>query len=332
MREPVIERVLVGAALLAASLTAVAADRTAEEWLGRMADAVRTLNYQGTVVYRTGERLDTMRVLHRYTDEGGEEERLVSLTGDAREILRKNGQVMCLLPREQVVMIDERGERALMPQLTEGGLDTLGQHYRFAEGAIDRVADRACQGVSMTPRDAYRFGYQLCIDTATGVPLRIALMDGRRQMLEQFLFTSITFPESIPDAAFQPAIDTSDFRVLRHGADQPGAPSVDDAETARWEITDLPPGFRVAGQSTRLFPGATQPVSHILLTDGLATVSVFAAVSELPTKVFQGVSNIGAVHAYGRMIDAYHVAVVGEVPAQTVEQIGDNLRRVAATP
>jgi len=94
----------------------------------------------------------------------------------------------------------------------------------------------------------------------------------------------------------------------------------------------VPPGFRVVGQSTRLFPGASTPVTHILLTDGLATVSVFAAENKLPAKVFRGVSSIGAVHAYGRMVDDHHVAVVAEVPARTVEQIGNSLRRTTDSP
>ena len=83
--------------------------------------------------------------------------------------------------------------------------------------------------------------------------------------------------------------------------------------------------------ATRVFSAST-PVTHILLTDGLATVSVFAAENKLPAKVFRGVSSIGAVHAYGRMVDDHHVAVVGEVPARTVEQIGNSLRRTTDSP
>ena len=326
-----LQRLTIAVAVAASSAAgwSQAADRSAQDWLAQMSDAVRTQNYEGVVVYRTGDQLETMRVIHRFAD-GQEDERLISLTGDAREIVRRDGEVRCLLPRERVVMIDERGQSALLPKVSTVGLETLGAHYEFARGVVDRVADRACQGVQLSPRDAYRFGYQLCIDVLTGVPLRIALLNGEGDSLEQFLFTSVGYPESIVDQALEPAIDTQGFREIRHGGLQSAPTAAEQA--AFWEVTDVPPGFRVVGQSTRLFPGASTPVTHSLLTDGLATVSVFAAENKLPAKVFRGVSSIGAVHAYGRMVDDHHVAVVGEVPARTVEQIGNSLRRTTDSP
>ncbi len=318
-----LQRLTIAVAALATSAPLWAADRTPQEWLAEMSDAVRTQNYEGVVVYRTGEQLETMRVVHRFS-EGQEDERLISLTGDAREIVRRDGEVRCLLPRERAVMVDERGQSALLPKVSTVGLETLGSHYEFSPGVVNRVADRACQVVGLKPRDEFRFGYQLCIDVQTGVPLRIALVNGDGDSLEQFLFTAVTYPDSIPDQAFVPAIDTTGFREIRHRGEASSAESA----KGQWEVTELPPGFKLVGQSTRLFPGAAKPVSHLLLTDGLATVSVFAAENKLPTKVFRGVSSIGAVHAYGRMVGDYHVAVVGEVPAQTVEQIGDHLTRI----
>jgi len=321
-----LQRLTIAVAVLATAAPLWAADRTAQDWLAEMSEAVRTRNYEGVVVYRTGEQLETMRVVHRFS-EGQEDERLISLTGDAREIIRRGGEVRCLLPRERAVMVDERGQSALLPKVSTVGLETLSTHYDFSRGVVNRVADRACQGIALKPRDEFRFGYQLCIDVQTSVPLRIALVNGQGDALEQFLFTAVSYPEAIPDQAFVPAIDASGFREIRHRSEAAGGAEV-EASDGGWEITELPPGFKVVGQSTRLFPGASTPVSHLLITDGLATVSVFAAENKLPTKVFRGVSSIGAVHAYGRMVGDYHVAVVGEVPAQTVEQIGNRLNRI----
>ena len=326
-----LQRLTIAVAVAASSVvgSSQAADRSAQDWLAKMSEAVRTQNYEGVVVYRTGEQLETMRVIHRFSN-GQEDERLISLTGDAREIVRSDGEVRCLLPRERVVMVDERGQSALLPKVSTVDLETLRLHYEFSRGVVDRVADRACQGVALSPRDEFRFGYQLCIDVLTGVPLRIALLDGQGDALEQFLFTSVGYPETILDQALEPAIDTEGFREIRHGGPEP-TPRLED-DLSHWMVESLPPGFRVVGQSTRVFPGAQTPVTHILLTDGLATVSVFAAESKLPAKVFRGVSSIGAVHAYGRMVDEFHVAVVGEVPARTVEQIGNSLSRTTPAP
>lgn len=148
-----LQRLTIAVAVAASSVvgSSQAADRSAQDWLAKMSEAVRTQNYEGVVVYRTGEQLETMRVIHRFSN-GQEDERLISLTGDAREIVRSDGEVRCLLPRERVVMVDERGQSALLPKVSTVDLETLRLHYEFSRGVVDRVADRACQGVALSPR------------------------------------------------------------------------------------------------------------------------------------------------------------------------------------
>ncbi len=88
-----LQRLTIAVAVAASSAAgwSQAGDRSAQDWLAQMSDAVRTQNYEGVVVYRTGDQLETMRVIHRFAD-GQEDERLISLTGDAREIVRRDGE------------------------------------------------------------------------------------------------------------------------------------------------------------------------------------------------------------------------------------------------
>ncbi|MEQ8663969.1 MAG: sigma-E factor regulatory protein RseB domain-containing protein, partial [Gammaproteobacteria bacterium] len=74
---------------LAAALAGlpVAFAGTAQGWLEDMHDATRHLNYDGVFVYQRGAQLDTMRLVHRYHDDV-EQERLISLSGPAREVIR----------------------------------------------------------------------------------------------------------------------------------------------------------------------------------------------------------------------------------------------------
>lgn len=68
-------------------------------------------------------------------------------------------------------------------------------------------------------------------------------------------------------------------------------------------------------------------VEHLLVSDGLTVISVFSAERPTPSKALNGVSQIGAVNAYGRMIGSFHITVVGEAPPETVKMIGDNLKQ-----
>ena len=105
--------------------------------------------------------------------------------------------------------------------------------------------------------------------------------------------------------------------------------SVPGAAESRWEVTRLPSGFRMEEHDQHPMPHAPRPVDHLVFSDGLAMVSVF--IEKLDGKeahgAWSGASRMGAVNAFGRHYEGYEVTVVGEVPAATVRQIGESLRR-----
>ena len=73
------------------------ADPEAMKILERMGIASKQLNYQGVFAYQTGNSLQSIRIIHR-ADDQGETERLVSLNGAAREVIRTNDLVTCIFP------------------------------------------------------------------------------------------------------------------------------------------------------------------------------------------------------------------------------------------
>src|SRR5574337_135751 len=75
-------------------------------WLGRMAAAGQRLNYSGTFTYQSGNRSETSRIVH-FRDGAGEFERLETLDGSPREVIRNNGEVRCVLPAQKTVIIDQ---------------------------------------------------------------------------------------------------------------------------------------------------------------------------------------------------------------------------------
>ena len=63
-----------------------------QEWLKKMHHAAHTLNYEGTFVYGQKDQLSSMRIIHS-ADEKEEKERLVSMDGSGREVIRKGDSV-----------------------------------------------------------------------------------------------------------------------------------------------------------------------------------------------------------------------------------------------
>ena len=75
----------------------------------------------------------------------------------------------------------------------------------------------------------------------------------------------------IPDSELIPAVRTDGMRWVRQG------PSHDNASPAlaAYRASQLPPGFHLTVAGAQILGGASVPASHLVYSDGLATVSVF---------------------------------------------------------
>src|SRR5215212_2990187 len=100
------------ACVLSLAASAHASDSDTLGWLKKMAAASRQLNYSGTIVYQHGGHVETSRVVHYVNSAGGEFEKLETLDGPPREVIRSNDQVICYLPAARVVLVEERNRSA----------------------------------------------------------------------------------------------------------------------------------------------------------------------------------------------------------------------------
>jgi len=316
-------RLLLGAALVAAGLGTARADE-ATEWLMRINQAGRERNYDGVFVYLHGNQMEAMRIVHQA--QGGElSERLYSLNGEAREVIRDAREIWCYLPGRKLGVRElrkasDRSFPAFLPD-TERML----QHtYSVELGPRDRIADRSARVLVVMPRDQYRYGYQLWADESTALLLKANLIDERGEPLEQYMFTHVTIGEPIAPEALAPRTPRSD--LVWHGekaADGEQAP-----KKGVWFVEPLPAGYRPAGDVLRRPPSKSGYVRHLVFSDGIATVSVFIERRAGGEPPMEGLSHMGAVHAFGRVLDGdWQVTVVGEVPAATVREIAAAVRR-----
>ena len=69
-------------------------------WLERMNHALATRNYDGTFFHLRNDKVETLRIVHRVED-GKVAERLVSLDGSGREIIRNDEELTCYLPDQR---------------------------------------------------------------------------------------------------------------------------------------------------------------------------------------------------------------------------------------
>jgi sigma-E factor negative regulatory protein RseB len=309
------------------------------EWLEKMNKALATRNYDGTFFHISEGRVETMRIVHRVRS-GRVTERLQSLDGSGREFVRANDELTCYLPDQHTVLVEPRQDRGpflgSLPQFDS----TVGDFYRIESLPATHILGRAVKGIAVNPKDQFRFGYRLWLDEKTAMPLKTQLCDSRGQVIEQIFFARLDMPENIPDSDLAPTVHTDGMRWVRQGASADSA----SAALAAYRASQLPPGFRLTVQGAQTIGGASAPASHLVYSDGLATVSVFveeqiASISSITVpgdsaaqvqppaqSPMQGLARVGSGFAYSTVVQGHQVTAVGEVPAQTVEFIAHSVK------
>lgn len=299
-----------------------------KEWLERMNKALTTRNYVGVFTHVRGTRAETLRIIHRVRGRDVSE-RLLSLDASGREFIREGDELTCYFPDKRTVLVERRSPDGpllgALPSLAEGD----SQVYEIRGGERERMLGRTTRVVALHPRDEYRYGYRLWIDEQTSMPLKTQLCDQSGQVIEQILFSSIDLPERIPDSMFKPQVDASSYRWLR--ADR----RVASATTpALWDAMRLPPGFRIASRANQSLPGSSEPVAHLVFTDGVASVSVFVEPRKADARP-EGPARVGSSSAFTTVVDDHQITVVGEVPPNTVKfiatQVKSTSRKSSAT-
>lgn len=299
-------------------------------WLTKMAAASRSLNYSGTIVYQHRNQIETSLVVHYVNAAGGEFEKLEALDGPPREVVRSNDQVICYLPANRTVLIEERNRSARnFPAVVPESLGGIRESYDIRKGDVARVANYDCQWIALVPRDQLRYGRRFCAEVASGLPLRAQTLNEKGEPVESFAFTQLTIGGSFNrDRVRSKYADKSraqKWRVEKSGFSSAVTTSGDSG----WVLTNPLPGFRKLMEARRSIGGRSGAISQIVFSDGLAAISVFVEPHERSAP--PALSHQGAVNIYTRSQGGHVVTVLGEAPAATLKHIAGSLEQKPTT-
>ncbi len=307
----------------AVALPAIAS-ASADQWLERMNQALHTLDYEGRFVYQHGNTLEAMYLSHK-VEHGQERERLISLTGLPREVVRDADGVVCLVAGRVSPDTGRPRDTVQLSPVQPIRPDRLSHYYRFELGDTQRVADRLGQSISILPQDDLRYGYWLLLDQDTGLPLAAATLDAAGNRISQLLFTELQVG---PVSRHPPQGLGTHGEITRWVT--PAAASDGESNT-RWQFRDLPGGFVETRYRRRIMGNDRHAVEHFVFSDGLATVSVYIEQDRDPD-FRPGLSRLGAVVALSKEIPGHQVTAVGEVPERTLGRFLDGIQPASGEP
>lgn len=309
---------LLGALLFFASPVQAGQDADGLDWLKVAIIAGHQTNYSGVFVYQHDDHVETSRITHVVGGDG-EYERLESLDGPKREIVRHHGEVWSYVGH-QLVQMDNQSGIGKFPSLPPEQLTALGANYHARLQGVERVAGYDAQTILFYPKDNFRYTHKIWVHNDSGLMLKAAVLGSRQQLIEQYAFTQLQIGGKLDaswtkrDAARRSAVKQSDI----HRAGVP--------VNSGWVADGFPPGFQKIQEIQRPMHGNHAPVTQIVYSDGFGAISIFIEVSDNDEDDVEGLSSRGAVSLYHKVVGDHLFTVVGEVPPHTVMRVLNSIR------
>lgn len=285
-------------------------DAEAASWLQRVSDASRKLPYQGIFVMQMGDRMQTVEV-ENHTGGISSATRLVVLDGQPREIHCSRNESVTLAWGAKGQRLERRLGSRHFPDLLPERAGKLVAHYILNLGGIDRVAGRECQVLELVPRDGYRWGFEVCADQLTGLPLRAMMVDGEGRTLVQYAFVKVrNGAVGKPDPNLPGPLPFEDLKPVDSGPVMARA---------------LPAGYEKVVAIKRKLPNRQGEVEHWVFSDGLNHISMFVEPAPRNPVGLKGQSARGMLNLLTRKLGRYQVTVLGDAPLPAVEMVAKHL-------
>lgn len=310
--------------ILLTSITTHADTNEAGQLLERMEKAAEKLNYEGVFSYPAGKSLQSIRIIHRGSEEG-EVERLISLNGAAREVIRNNDFMTCIYPEGKSVQPHHRPLGGGFPSDFLNRLAIALPYYQLTMGQEERIAGHHTQELVVKPQDNYRYGYRLWVDKDSDLLIQSDLVDEEGNILETFAFSSVEMGQDIPEQSLQTQTPGNKMTWKRHKRNL-NTLAVVKNDNSEWQVKWLPEGFVLVMQKNRFKAKNGASVEHSVYSDGLSSISIFIEKMQSQHGHLRGGSTMRAANAYGTISNGHFVTVVGEVPARTVEKVGNAIQ------
>jgi sigma-E factor negative regulatory protein RseB len=306
-------------------LLAFAASSHAEElpanldWLEVVAFARHQTDYSGVFVYQYDNRVETTSIIH-VNQPDGEYEKLESLDGPQREIISHDGRIWGFVNHKLVQLGSNYGHGSF-PSLLPEQLAALKANYKAKLLGMARVAGYNTQVILFKPIDNLRYAHEIWVHTDSGLLLKAAVLGDNNKVEEQYAFTQLQIGGKI-DRSW---IKQCDEAAAKQKEAPPTNADIKPVNSG-WVADMLPSGFKKTLEIERPMHGRHAPVTQMVFSDGLSSISIFIEPNDRDEDDEDGLSSRGAVNLYHKVLDKELITVVGEVPPRTVMQVLDSVR------
>lgn len=292
---------------------------SAQAWLAKMSDAVKSLNYSiSFILLKPGVDSQPYLWRHGVKEDGIEVEQLNLLNGPGREVVRIGNKVSYFEPNVPPYSLQSSVINGPFPSEFFQRPEKLLSGYEFIMVGRSRIAGRAAQQIRILSKDKSRFGLNVWLDQETGLLLKMNLVGQESQLLEQIQVTGLQVTEE-PDPFFAKIEPEMLPEVVSF--------SPISAIDSPWTINYLPKGMTVVKRDLRRLAGSGEVVEYAMLSDGLVDISVYMQqrANAKPQNNLVGTvqSDTLLTVEHGEL----NITVIGKLPPATANAIAKSIER-----
>lgn len=288
------------------------------QWLEKMSQAMKTLNYQGTVIFAKNGRVDTMKYFHATNENGQEQERLLSLNSPMREVVRDAGKVHCIFLDSNKALIDHRPiSRSFLVEVPTD-FSALEDIYQYSFAGEELVAMLPAMIISIEAKDKNRFRRKIWIDKQYFLPLKEEVYNLDGKPVKQVVFVDLHVGTQLPFVEIDEKTKNITIENIHQIDSSMSADKINDIV-----LENIPKGFKIEFFTRMDRVNSENSVDHLLLSDGFTSISVYRETKTNNSK--NGLQALGAVNLFTHISKNYQITVMGEVPATTVQSIAQSV-------
>lgn len=290
--------------------------------LDKMRIAAATLEYTGEFVTVKNGEIQSLKI-YRSPTKNGVWQKLQAMDGSRREIIQNDNIIACVLP-DQGIGVREQKKRDMMFNINvTADVEQILNHYTVEKLQSKRVANQDCEEVSVRSKDEYRYGYELCIGTKHHLLLSSQLIDDQQNILESYLFTQIEYG-SIHSSVFDSNTPKDELQWMDEADSNLNHSSLMPPDVV-WKVIANESDFELEQTIHRFSPVLKANITHLVLSDGLARVSVFITPEDKSTNLQRLGTKNGSLNSAAKEVANYLITAVGEVPQKTVTLLVQNI-------
>jgi len=289
-------------------------------YLKKMKQAYKELNYELLYLNTAQNQIEPKQLIHGVLD-GQRIAYFCYLNGGIRESLQFDGKISYYQQGNQAYSLVTNRDHSVFANIANFDFDSGNKNYEYLILGKSRIAGKRAIAIRMTSKDMYRYSYIIWLDLGSYLPLRLETINKSNLILEQTMVVSLNVTESI-NPWIKKMSDQKAPDVLH-------LPKTTVKNVAPWELTWLPPGFTIIKDDQhKLMVHDTDPISYIMLNDGIVSVSIYISTKMTNLTKQQNIIQRGGTLLYTKQQENVEVNVIGEIPLITAEKIASSIKAV----